>query len=733
MLLLIALGGGAWVCAQGGGGSVEGQGRHVDFLHDVRPLMDSLGCNAAACHGSAGGGSGLGLSLFGADPKADYAALTRAGRGRYVDPLDPTQSLVLQKACEMVSHQGGKLLAPIGDEYRLLEQWIAQGAVWSDPNRPDLKSIEVSPADWTFKKGQSQALSVTGVLSDGSRLDVTNRCRFLTSDPQVATVDKAGTIRAVGFGQSTIVATYLRKAALARVMVPQDLPWPFPQVQAGGPIDDLVTAKLRQLGIPPSDLCSDEVFLRRVYLDVTGMLPTPDQAKAFLADKNPAKRSGLIDDLLQGEAFADFWALKWGDLLRVKSEYPSNLWPNAVQAYYRWIRDSIRRNKPIDRFARELLVSSGSDFRSGPANYYRAFLKRDPQDLSDATSLVFLGERLGCARCHAHPMESWNQAVNLGMAAFFAKVGYKKTLEWKEEVVYFNPKGELRDPATGELVRPTFLDGGSPKLEPGQDPRIAFADWLTDPNNPLFSRAMVNRVWFWLMGRGIVHEPDDMRPTNPPANPELLDYLAKQLVDHRYDLRHVYRLILNSRTYQLSSAGSQWNAFDQAYLSHYQVRRLPAEVLLDAIGQVTQTSEPFSSRVPEPYTVLPEGHRAVEVSDGSIGTPFLELFGRPTRDAGYESDRDNRSSVVQALHMLNSRHVQSKISSSPRLRQWSKSKLTDGQVVEEIYLSALSRYPTAQERQTTVDYMGKDPKSRAQAMEDVVWSVFNTKEFLFNH
>jgi hypothetical protein len=419
--------------------------------------------------------------------------------------------------------------------------------------------------------------------------------------------------------------------------------------------------------------------------------------------------------------------------LRIKSEYPSDLWPNAVQAYHHWIRDSLQRNIPIDRFARELLTSSGSNFRIGPANYYRAFLKRDPQDLAEATSLLFLGQRLSCARCHAHPVESWDRIDNLGMAAFFAKVGYKKTLEWKEEVVYFNPKGELRDPATGDLVKPTFLGGRSAALAATQDPRIAFADWLTDPNNPLFARAMVNRVWFWLMGRGIVHEPDDLRPTNPPANPELLDYLAKELVDHRYDLRHIYRLILNSRTYQFSSAGSQWNGFDQAHFSHYLIRRLAAEVLLDAIGQVTQTSETFSSRIPEPYTVLPEGERAVELSDGSIGTPFLELFGRPSRDSGYESDRDNRTSVVQALHLINSRHIQGRISSSPRLRQWAQSKLTDAEIIDEITLSAISRYPTAQERQTVVDYMARDPKARVQAMEDVVWAIFNTEEFLFNH
>jgi hypothetical protein len=455
--------------------------------------------------------------------------------------------------------------------------------------------------------------------------------------------------------------------------------------------------------------------------------------KAFLDDRDPKKRARLIDRLLQRDEFADFWTLKWGDLLRIKSEYPVRLWPKAVQTYDRWLREAIAENRPYDRFVRELLTSSGSNFRDGPANYYRAVPTKDPQTIGETTALVFLGARIGCARCHGHPQESWSLDDDLGLAAFFAGVAYKPTSEWKEEVVYLRPNAVLRNPRTREVVKPKLPGGDVVTIEPGTDPRAVFTAWLTAPDNPWFARNIVNRVWYWLLGRGIVHEPDDLRPSNPPENPALLDYLAAELVGHKFDLKHVYRLILNSRVYQLSSTPLAGNADDVAHFSHYPLKRLGAEPLLDAISRVTETSETFMSRIPEPYARLPQGSGATQLADGSIDSPFLELFGRPPRDTAFEGDRCSETSLRQAMYFVNSEHLDGKIAASPRIKRLLDTKASDADVVSEIYLSALSRPPGPDERQTLESFLAAAQAARAQAVRDLVWAIVNSNEFLFNH
>jgi len=710
-----------------------GEEKPVSFNNDVMPLLDKLGCNATSCHGSAKGQGGFQLSMFAAGPDRDYLALTKSDAARRINPVEPIKSLCLLKATESVKHGGGKRIQPGSAEYKMLASWIAQGTPRAVENEPALVSLKATPEKQVLKKDAAVQLAVTAVYSDGAEKVVTADARYRSSQEAVAKAAAKGTVKAGGFGQSTIVVTYMRRAATVRVVVPQPLPNPFPEVKPNNKIDELVLAKLKELGIPPSDLCSDHQFLRRVYLDTTGMLPTAEQARAFLADADPQKRSKLIDRLLGSEQFADFWALKWGDLLRMKSEYPSNLWPNAVQAYHRWVRDSIVSNKPFDQFARELITSSGSNFRDPQANYYRAFLKREPQSFADATALVFMGARLGCARCHGHPVENWSLDDNLGMAAFFVQVKFKKTQEWKEEIVYTSPKSTLRHPVTKQLVPPKFPGGAVPEIKKNEDPREKFAQWLTAPDNPYFAPAIANRTWFWLLGRGIVHDVDDMRPTNPPENPELLAYLTQELITHKYDLKHLYRLILNSRTYQLSSKSNQFNQHDKAHFSRYYVKRLGAETLLDAIGQVTETTETFTSRIPEPFIRTPKDFKATHLADGSIGVPFLQLFGRPPRDTAYESDRDLETSMRQVLHLLNSSHVQGKINASPRLKRYFTQKKPDAEILEEVYLSTLSRLPTDEEKKKALEYIGKDPKLRTQAIQDLVWAMFNTKEFVFNH
>ncbi|MEN6407503.1 MAG: DUF1549 and DUF1553 domain-containing protein [Thermoguttaceae bacterium] len=603
----------------------------------------------------------------------------------------------------------------------------------AEATRPKVVGVVVAPKESTLAKDESGQLTVTAEYSNGSRKNVTDLARVASLDRSVVAVEKAGAFRAVGFGQAYLVATFERRSGVLRVVVPRPLPDGFPKAEAHNAIDRLVLEKLEELGIPPSELCSDQEFVRRVFLDAIGTLPTPNEVRGFLDDPDPEKRSKLIDRLLDRSEFADFWALKWGDLLRIKAEFPSNLWPNAVQAYYDWVRQSIADNKPYDRFARELLVSSGCNFRDPPANFYRATKKRDPQGFAESAALVFMGARIGCASCHAHPTESWTLDDNLGMAAVFSQIKFKSTKEWKEEIVYLDPTQVLRDPKTKQPIAPKPLGDKPFSLSSGSDPRAKFAQWLTSTRNPWFAKNLVNRIWFWLLGRGIVHEPDDLRLTNPPSNPKLLAYLERELIEHKYDAKHIYRLILNSATYQRSSTPNALNRDDVVFFSHDRPRRLTAEELSDAIGQVTQVWDQFASQIPEPYSRWPSGFRATQMADGSVGTPFLELFGRPPRDTSYESDRDDRSSMRQSLYLITSSELESKVAQSPRFRQWAKSKASDDAIVEEIFLLAFARRPTDAERTAALRHLAANPKSRERSLQDLMWAAINTKEFLFNH
>ncbi len=501
--------------------------------------------------------------------------------------------------------------------------------------------------------------------------------------------------------------------------------------RASARIDHLVSVKLNELGIPPSDPCTDEVFLRRVYLDLIGTLPTAEEARVFLASNNKDKRSELIDQLFDRNEFADYWSLKWCDLLRVKAEFPSKLWPNAVQAYHRWVRTALFTNMPYDEFAREMLTASGSNFRVAPVNFYRAMPNREPQEIARIVVLTFMGMRT----------DGWDHEQLLSTAAFFSKVGYKGTAEWKEEIVFFNPEKPFLHPETKKPIIPRFPDGSAITLSVGQDPREVFADWLIA--DKAFSRSIANRVWYWLLGRGIVHEADDFNADNPPQNPALLDYLADELVSSGYDLRHLYRIILNSKTYQRSAIHNEGNRSDEANFSRYYVRRLGAEVLIDAICQITRTTETYSSPIPEPFTWIPEDQRSILLADGSITSPFLDLYGRPPRDSGYESERNNTPSSSQKLHLLNSTHIQRKIMNNTYLlgmrNKKSGGKKTKGNwrspddTLEEMYLSILSRYPTQKEKETALNYFQESKLNRRDVGIDLVWALLNTKEFIYKH
>ncbi|MGC8977310.1 MAG: DUF1553 domain-containing protein [Candidatus Ratteibacteria bacterium] len=489
--------------------------------------------------------------------------------------------------------------------------------------------------------------------------------------------------------------------------------WSTPESE----IDRIVFSYLKKLNIKPGNPCSDEVFIRRIYLDTIGMLPEPEEVINFLNDKNPEKRKVLIDNLLERKEFAEYWSMKWCDILRVKSEFPNNLWPNAVQAYHKWIIDSLKENKPYDKFASQLLTSSGSNFRNPPVNFYRAVGTRDPYSIASAVCLTFMGIRF----------EKLPEDVRENLSKFFSRISYKKTLEWKEEIVYFKPDYD-------KPIDAIFPDGKKIKIPSDIDPRIVFAEWLINPENPYFSKNIVNRIWSWIFGRGIIHEPDDIRPDNPPVIPELLSYLEKQLIKSNYDLKHIYKIIFNSRVYQQSFIPQTTNPDAEKYFAFYPPRRIEAEVLLDIICKISGSGIEYVSQIPEPYTFIPKSRRNVLLGDGSITGDFLDLFGRSPRDIGYESERNNKINDAQIRYLLNSSELFKKIQSSSYIRnilnetRWDKRK-----TIEKIYLSILSRYPSEEEIKIAENYFKKDTINFNQAVEDIVWAIINSKEFLYRH
>lgn len=512
----------------------------------------------------------------------------------------------------------------------------------------------------------------------------------------------------------------------------------------GNSVDELVFSQLANLKLKPSETCSDEVFVRRVFLDVIGTLPTVEEAAKFIASREPDKRRALVEHLLGREEFADYWAMKWGDLLRIKAEFPINLWPNAAQAYHHWVRTALAENKPYDKFARELLTSSGSNFRVGPANFYRAMQNRTPEGIALTVALTFMGTRA----------DAWPAEKLSVMAGFFSQIGYKPSREWKEEIVFWDPLGITKAAATNAAqataaavmpAAPTaavFPDGTKVQLPPTRDPRELFADWLITPKNPWFTRNIANRVWSWLMGRGIIHEADDIREGNPPTNPELLAFLEKELIAKQYDLKHLYRLILNSRAYQLSSQPKSSDPAAEANFATYPLRRMEAEVLIDAINTITGTTELYTSAIPEPFTYIPTNTPAIALADGSITSPFLALFGRSARATGMESERINKVLPAQALHLLNSSHVQRKLEQGPKLRAIFDAKRPEAETIEQLYMTILSRKPTVEEVKIASEYtLTSAPSATSKTATakkredwvDIAWALINTEEFLYRH
>jgi len=502
---------------------------------------------------------------------------------------------------------------------------------------------------------------------------------------------------------------------------------PFEQdtaIAPSGPLDRLVFAGWQRSGVQPARRCSDAVFLRRAYLDVIGVLPTGEEAARFLGNGSPRRRAELVDELLERAEYADYWAWRWSDRLRVKSEFPINLWPNAVQAYYHWIHARLTENTPYDEFARQLLVSSGSNFRDPQVNFYRANQGTTPEAIAQSVALTFMGVRT----------ERWPAERVRDLSVFFSRVGYKKTDEWKEEIVLNDLTKAPVGGKPGQVISAVLPDGSRVEISNGVDPRRVFADWLITPENPWFARNAVNHIWYWVFGRGIVHEPDDIRPGNPPQNAELLSFLESELLRSHYDVKHVLRLILNSTTYQLSSIPRNGDAkASEACFAHYAARRLEAEVLIDALCQISGAEEEYSSPIPEPFTFIPKGERSVALADGSITSSFLDMFGRSARDTGFASERDNRPTAEQRLHMLNSSHVQKKIIGSQKLRAFTRGNRSPRLVANQIYLTILSRYPTPEELRTVQSYATSRSAKAQETLADVTWALVNSAEFQYRH
>jgi hypothetical protein len=703
----------------------------VGFREQVMPLISKAGCNAGACHASQYGKGGFKLSVFGYAPDEDYAAIVRAGMSRRVNFIDPGRSLVLLKPTLAVPHEGGHRLTAGSVDYQMLKQWLARGAPPSPADAPTVTGLCVLPPRRVGDAGFAQQLCVLARYSNCKTRDVTAWAKFDTTDESVLRVTRDGLVRTVGRGQGAAMVRFEGQAEIVPVVVPYAATVDLAGWVDQNFIDRLAAAKFREVGISPSPLCDDATFLRRAYLDATGTPPTVEQATAFLGAKDPNNRTKLVDQLLgltgdptqdvHNNDYAAYWALKWSDLIRSNS---TALGEQGMWALNNWLKESFRDNKRFDRFVRELIVARGSTFSNGPANYYR--IAGNPQDLTEETAQLFLGVRLQCAKCHNHPFERLSQNDYHGFAAFFARVGSKASQEFgvfgNETVILVRSDGEVGQPRTGQVMKPTPLYGKPLAAEPF-DRRQALADWLTTRDNRLFARNVVNRYAAYLLGRGLVEPIDDMRATNPPSNPELLDALADDFVQSGFDVKHLLRTIMTSRLYQVDSQPAHNNAADGRFYSHYRVKRLAAEPLLDAVDAATGAQTKFEK--------VPLGTKAIELPDARYNNYFLNTFGKPRREAVCECERVSDPNLAQALHTLNGDLVAGKIGNPQgRVARLLAAKKTHDEIVNELYLATLCRRPTADEQAACRKLLAGSPGPQA-FYEDLLWSLINSKHFLF--
>ena len=711
-------------------GEVDEPEPAVRFLKDIAPILDKHGCSAGMCHGKFGGQGGLNLSLLTLNPESDYAPIVHHSRGRRINLIEPDQSLFFLKPTGQIVHEGGLRFDPSSDEALTILRWIEAGAPFSE-DEPRLRKLEIEPSTFVLSDvGETAQLKVLAYFSDGSVEDVTEKAVYESKDTPVAEVSHTGKVTSVRWGGTAVIARFLGVVDASFVTIPRvsktDVASQVPEFTPNNFIDEFVFAKLKKLNVRPSALTTDDTFMRRVYLDTIGRLPTSDEVKAFLTDKNPDKRSNLIDMLLDTPEWVNLRTLKLADMLRIHPRSLGNgsFGETGATLFHEWVQDSVAKDKPYDEFVRELITARGSTYLHGPPNYYR--IEQQPAGRAETTAQVFLGIRLSCARCHKHPFDQWSTDDYWNFAAFTGKVGTLGGEVYNEQVIYYDPTGRVINQSVqgnrGEVALPTFLGGES--LDPNYQGDVleALANWMTSSTNPYFAKATVNRIWSHYFSRGIVDPVDDMRATTPPSVEGLLEALAEDFIQSGFDTKHIIKRILNSRTYQLSAEPNETNELDDRFYSRFYPRPMMAQILLDVLNDVTETKEKYGR--------YPEETRAVELPL-PVSSRFLSLYGRSDREFLGDLDPKLEPTLTQALHMINSSYVNKKLkSSSGVLSRLIEEKSDNGELISELYLGTLSRFPTDGELETAEVYLAESPEHRT-GCEDLLWALISSRAFLF--
>lgn len=695
--------------------------RPISFKLDVMPVFMKAGCNSGSCHGAARGKDGFRLSLFGYDPDGDHFRLTRELSGRRVDLAVPEASLAVEKSTGAVPHTGGKRFAPESELNRNLVDWIAAGVPADPATVPTVTSVEIYPKQAVMDgQGETQQVTVLATYSDGTDRDVTSLALFLSNNDNSATISETGLVSAGSRGEAFIMARFSTFTVGSQfIVLPKGLKFTFPAVTATNYVDELVNAKLLKLRIAPSPVASDEAFLRRVYLDLVGVLPTAEEYLKFMSSTDPEKRNKLIDELVNRKEFTELWVSSWAEWLMVRSN--NQISYKAMLLYYNWLADQVGKNVPLDKMVQNLLGANGGTFKVPATNYYQN--ETDTLKVAENVAQVFMGMRIQCAQCHNHPFDRWTQDDYYSFAAFFSQVGRKGGEDYRETIVFNSGGGEVAHPVGGRRMAPKFLGGDSPDVA-GKDRRIIMAQWLASPQNPYFAQNFANRVWQHFFGIGIIDPVDDIRISNPATNPELLAELAKRFTSYNYDFKQLVRDICRSQAYQRSTERNESNASDERNFAHANLRRIKAESLLDCISQVTNTKDKFQG--------LPLGARAVQIADGGTSTYFLTTFGRATRETVCSCEVKMEPTLSQALHLLNGETVDGKLRAGGIIDKALAEKVDPMQIIERLYISCVSRKPTPAELETFKPLFaaGSDAK---KGLEDIFWSLLNSREFLFNH
>ncbi len=704
--------------------------RPISFKLDVMPVFMKAGCNVGGCHGAARGKDGFRLSLFGFDPDGDYFRLTRENIGRRINLAIPEDSLLLTKSIAKAQHTGGECFKPESAEYATILRWLKAGAPKDDDKVAKVTGIEVYPKQAVLVgSGASQRITVRATYSDGTDRDVTSLTAFMSNNDVSVKVSKLGELTADKRGEAFILARFETYAVgMQALVVPRELEFTFPKLAANNYIDEHVYTKLKKLRIAPSEVCDDATFLRRIYIDMIGMLPTPSEIRDFESDLSSGKRERVAEELLNRPEFADMWVMKWGELLRVRSNNSGgrdhfsskNTWQ-----YYSWLKEQIEGNVPVDKMVKSLVTATGNTFDTPEANFYK--LENDTLKMAEDVAQVFMGIRTQCAQCHNHPFDRWTMDDYYSFAAFFSQVGRKEGRDYRDTVIYNRGSGEVQHIVTRKNSTPKFLGGDQPEIKPGQDRREVLASWIASTDNPFFARNMANLVWAHFFGRGIIDPVDDVRISNPPSNPELLEALAGKFTEYNYDFKKLVRDIVTSRVYQLSTRPNETNADDLANFARGTIRRMRAEVLLDAINQVTDTQDK--------YRGMPAGARTVQIADGNVSSYFLTTFGRAKRDTVCSCEVVMEPSLSQALHLLNGDTVNNKLQQGGVVSKLMKDGRKPEEIVDELYLRCLARKPTEKERAKVGEFLAeaREPKDQAVVLNDLFWSLLNSKEFMFNH